>query len=114
MKSDYVYCYIDFYGPDDTERKTIDEAAFQPNLESSLRAAQPMLAGGRLSFAKTLSTVENGVTSHYKSGARCANRVSEGSPMTRQLKKQPVIQADIYIWTDFECAGFGASTMKLS
>jgi hypothetical protein len=66
----YSYCHLDFYRSDDRERKIplnrlwaipqggdvlrqhtasglfIDEAAFQPDLESSIRAAQPMLAGG--------------------------------------------------------------------
>jgi hypothetical protein len=68
--AEYSYCHIDFYRPGDRERKLaigrmwaipqggdvlrqhtasglfIDEGAFQPDLESSIRAAQPMLKGG--------------------------------------------------------------------
>jgi hypothetical protein len=66
----YSYCHIDFFRPDDKKRKVpisriwgipqggnvlrqhtasglfIDEGAFQPDLEASVRAALPMLAGG--------------------------------------------------------------------
>ena len=66
----YSYCHIDFYLPGSKAQKIpvsriwgipqggdvlrqhtasglfIDEGAFQPDLESSVRAAQPMLAGG--------------------------------------------------------------------
>lgn len=66
----YTYCHLDFYHVGDKDRKLplnrmwaipqggdvlrqhtasgvfIDEAAFQPDLEKSIRAAQPMLAGG--------------------------------------------------------------------
>jgi hypothetical protein len=65
-----TYCHIDFYQPEHKRRKIprgqiwgipqggdvlrqytasgllIDEAAFQPDLEASVRAAQPMLKGG--------------------------------------------------------------------
>ena len=65
-----TYCHLDFYSPGDREQKLalnrlwpipqggdvlrqhtasglfIDESAFQPDLEASIRAAQPMLAGG--------------------------------------------------------------------
>jgi hypothetical protein len=68
--AEYSYCHLRFYRPGDTERKLaigemwaipqggdvlrqhtasglfIDEGAFQPDLESSVRAAQPMLKGG--------------------------------------------------------------------
>ncbi|HXJ44096.1 MAG TPA: hypothetical protein VNH18_32720 [Bryobacteraceae bacterium] len=68
--AEYSYCHLRFYRPGDTERKLaigemwgipqggdvlrqhtasglfIDEGAFQPDLESSIRAAQPMLKGG--------------------------------------------------------------------
>src|ERR1700730_5452376 len=66
----YTYCHLDFYRVGDKDRKLplnrmwaipqggdvlrqhtasgvfIDEAAFQPDLEKSIRAAQPMLKGG--------------------------------------------------------------------
>jgi hypothetical protein len=66
----YTYCHLDFYRMGDKERKLalnrmwaipqggdvlrqhtasglfIDEAAFQPDLAASIRAAQPMLKGG--------------------------------------------------------------------
>jgi hypothetical protein len=68
--AEYSYCHIDFYRPGDRIRKVplsriwaipqggdvlrqhtasglfIDEGAFQPDLESSIRAAMPMLKGG--------------------------------------------------------------------
>jgi hypothetical protein len=68
--AEYSYCHLRFYRPGDRERKLavgelwaipqggdvlrqhtasglfIDEAAFQPDLEASIRAAQPMLKGG--------------------------------------------------------------------
>jgi hypothetical protein len=68
--AEYSYCHLRFYRPDDRERRLavgelwaipqggnvlrqhtasglfIDEAAFQPDLEASIRAAQPMLKGG--------------------------------------------------------------------
>src|SRR5215472_6212614 len=54
------------------------------------------------SFAKTPSTVENGVTAHLTANVEHATRLSsEGSPMTRR-SKQPVIQAGIHIRTDSE------------
>jgi hypothetical protein len=66
----YTYCHLDFYARDDKQKKLalnrlwaipqgghvlrqhtasgllIDEAAFQPDLAASIRAAQPMLNGG--------------------------------------------------------------------
>lgn len=66
----YTYCHLRFYRAGDTQRKLavgelwaipqggnvlrqhtasglfIDEAAFQPDLDASIRAAQPMLKGG--------------------------------------------------------------------
>lgn len=66
----YSYCHLRFYRPEDAERKLpvgelwaipqggdvlrqhtasglfVDEAAFQPDLAASIRAAQPMLKGG--------------------------------------------------------------------
>jgi hypothetical protein len=68
--AEYSFCHIRFYAPGDAKRDLavseiwaipqggdvlrqhtasgllIDEAAFQPDLESSIRAAQPMLKGG--------------------------------------------------------------------
>jgi hypothetical protein len=68
--AEYSYCHLRFYRPGDRKRKLtvgelwaipqggdvlrqhtasglfIDEAAFQPDLEASIRAAQPMLKGG--------------------------------------------------------------------
>lgn len=68
--AEYSYCHLRFYRPGYKERKLavgelwaipqggdvlrqhtasglfIDEAAFQPDLEASIRAAQPMLKGG--------------------------------------------------------------------
>jgi hypothetical protein len=68
--AEYSYCHLRFYRPGDTERKLaigelwgipqggdvlrqhtasglfIDEGAFQPDLESSIRTAQPMIRGG--------------------------------------------------------------------
>lgn len=68
--AEYSYCHLRFYRPDDRDRKLpigelwaipqggdvlrqhtasglfIDEAAFQPDLAASIRAAQPMLKGG--------------------------------------------------------------------
>jgi hypothetical protein len=68
--AEYSYCHLRFYRPEDTERKLaigelwgipqggdvlrqhtasglfVDEGAFQNDLESSVRAAQPMLKGG--------------------------------------------------------------------
>lgn len=68
--AEYSYCHLRFYRVGDAERKLpvghmwaipqggdvlrqhtasglfIDEGAFQPDLESSIRAAQPMLTGG--------------------------------------------------------------------
>lgn len=68
--AEYSYCHLRFFNREDVERKLpigelwaipqggdvlrqhtasglfIDEAAFQPDLEASIRAAQPMLKGG--------------------------------------------------------------------
>jgi len=68
--AEYSYCHLDFYRPEDNVRDIaankmwaipqggdvlrqhtasglfIDEGAFQPDLEKSIRAAQPMLKGG--------------------------------------------------------------------
>lgn len=67
--AEYSYCHIDFYRPADRSKVPvgriwgipqggdvlrqhtasglfIDEAAFQPDLQASIRAAQPMLKGG--------------------------------------------------------------------
>lgn len=68
--AEYSYCHLKFFRPDDSERKLpvgelwaipqggdvlrqhtasglfIDEGGFQPDLQSSIRAAMPMLKGG--------------------------------------------------------------------
>jgi len=68
----------------------------------------------RVSFAKTLSTLENALTLQCERRTRYANRDRKGRPRQDSWSSSLWFRHDICIRTDSECAGFGASAMKLS
>jgi hypothetical protein len=66
--AEYAYCHLRFFRPGETGSLPysaglfIDEAAFQPELEAALGAAQPVLkGGGRLDI---VSSAEPGYFGH--------------------------------------------------
>jgi hypothetical protein len=87
------------------------------NVVTGLKLKGSTFAGGVLGGVSSQNAIHRrkALTLQCEASVEHAARIEFGRvATTRQLKQQPVIQADIYIRTKSERAVFEASTMKLS